>query len=153
MWGLEYETTTPMYLEGVPTDRVLHYTIMFDTFMVMQFFNEKRRDGFSVMQASLDAGRARVRAILLTTITTALGLLPLMLETSFQARFLIPMAITIAFGLVSATAIILLVLPCLLMIVDDLQHFVRVLWTGDPTLERRNPFAPDPELALLGERE
>mgnify|MGYP006299592601 FL=1 len=76
------------------------------------------------------AGRARVRAIMLTTVTTVLGLTPLMLEQSFQARFLIPMAITIACGLISATGVILIVLPCLLMILSDIKLTIATLWTG-----------------------
>ena len=78
----------------------------------------------------METGRARLRAILLTTITTVLGLLPLLLEQSFQARFLIPMAITIAGGLISATLIILVVLPCLLMIFDDARRLGRWAWSG-----------------------
>lgn len=101
-----------------------------DSLIFMEFFNEKRREGASVQDAVILAGKARVRAILLTTITTALGLLPLMLEQSFQARFLIPMAITIAFGLISATAIILIVLPCLLLILQDIKHVLTIVWTG-----------------------
>jgi HAE1 family hydrophobic/amphiphilic exporter-1 len=100
-----------------------------DSLIFMEFFNEQRREGKSVFESALEAGRARVRAILLTTITTVLGLLPLMLEQSFQARFLIPMAITIAFGLMSATGIILIVLPCLLMILQDIKALAHRLWT------------------------
>ena len=69
-----------------------------------------------------------IRAILLTTVTTVLGLTPLMLEQSFQARFLIPMAITITCGLISATGIILIVLPCLLLIVQDIKNLARRFW-------------------------
>jgi len=103
-----------------------------DSLIYMEFFNHQRREGKSVYDSALDAGRARVRAILLTTITTVLGLLPLMLEDSFQAKFLIPMAITIAFGLMSATVIILIVLPCMLMILNDIKAVVYRLWTGRP---------------------
>ncbi len=120
-----------------------------DSLIFMQFFNERRREGMDVHDAAYNAGRARFRAILLTTITTVLGLVPMMLEQSFQAKFLIPMAITISFGLMSATGIILLVLPSLLMILDDVVHCVRVLWTGRLDIERKNPAIPDPELALL----
>jgi len=120
-----------------------------DSLIFMQFFNEHRAMGKSVHDAGVEAGKARFRAIMLTTITTVSGLLPMMLERSFQAQFLIPMAITIACGLISATAIILVVLPCLLKILDDAVHLCRVLWTGDPTLERRNPRAEDPALAAL----
>jgi hydrophobic/amphiphilic exporter-1 (mainly G- bacteria), HAE1 family len=120
-----------------------------DSLIFMEFFNEERRKGLSVFDAGMASGRARIRAILLTTITTVLGLTPLMLEQSFQARFLIPMAITISFGLLSATALILLTLPALLMVFDDLAHLARMGWTGRTDLPRINPFVPDPELALL----
>lgn len=102
-----------------------------DSLIFMEFFNGARRGGADVAGATIAAGRARVRAILLTTITTVLGLLPLMLEQSLQARFLIPMGITIAGGLISATAIILIVLPSMLMILDDLRRVFKALWSGE----------------------
>ncbi len=120
-----------------------------DSLIFMEFFNERRREGLSVFDAGVATGKARFRAIMLTTITTVLGITPLMLETSFQAKFLIPMAITIAFGLMSATFIILLVLPSLLLIFDDVFHVVRVAITGNVNLERKNPNLPDPEIAFL----
>ena len=120
-----------------------------DSLIFMEFFNERRRDGMSVYDAGVATGKARFRAIMLTTITTVLGITPLMLETSFQAKFLIPMAITIAFGLMSATFIILLVLPSLLLIFDDIVHAMRVVISGDVNLERRNPKLPDPDLEVL----
>ena len=120
-----------------------------DSLIFMQFFNERRREGLDVFDAGVATGKARFRAIMLTTITTVLGITPLMLETSFQAKFLIPMAITIAFGLMSATFIILLVLPSLLLIFDDILHTIRVAWTGNLELERKNPNIPDPEIAFL----
>ena len=123
-----------------------------DSLIFMQFFNERRAEGMSVHDAGVGAGRARFRAIMLTTITTVFGLLPMMLERSFQAQFLIPMAITIACGLISATVIILVILPCLLKILDDVVHLIRVLWTGDPAIPRRNPQIEDPALAALGRR-
>lgn len=120
-----------------------------DSLIFMEFFNERRREGLSVFDAGVATGKARFRAIMLTTITTVLGITPLMLETSFQAKFLIPMAITIAFGLMSATFIILLVLPSLLLIFDDVFHVIRVAITGNVDLERKNPNLPDPEIAFL----
>lgn len=120
-----------------------------DSLIFMEFFNERRREGLSVYDAGVATGQARFRAIMLTTITTVLGLLPMMMEKSFQAQFLIPMAITITFGLMSATFIILLVLPSLLMIMDDVVHLIRVAWTGNVHLERKNPKLVDPELAML----
>jgi multidrug efflux pump subunit AcrB len=120
-----------------------------DSLVYMQFFNAQRRRGQSVLDAALAAGRARVRAIILTTVTTVAGLAPLILEQSLQARFLIPMAITIAAGLISATLLVLIVLPCMLRIFDDISHTARVLWSGDLSLPRRNPFLADAELELL----
>lgn len=101
-----------------------------DSLIFMRFFNEMRAEGLSVQEAVVEAGRARIRAIILTTVTTVLGLSPLLLEQSFQAKFLIPMAITISFGLISATAIVLLVLPAFLVILDDLSRLARIAWTG-----------------------
>ena len=65
-----------------------------------------------------------MRAILLTSITTVLGLAPLLLETSFQARFLIPMGISIAFGLAFATVLTLIAVPSLYMILADFQNIL-----------------------------
>ena len=79
------------------------------------------------------------------------ALTPLLLEQSFQAKFLIPMAITISGGLISATAIILIVLPCLLMIFSDLGVLIRAIWTGQ-IAERGTPagaidaIGPEPEV-------
>ncbi|MEO1583209.1 MAG: efflux RND transporter permease subunit [Planctomycetota bacterium] len=109
-----------------------------DSLILMEFYNEERRRGLAVYDACIAAGRARVRAILLTTVTTVLGLTPLLLEQSFQAKFLIPMAITISGGLISATAIILLVLPCLLLIFSDIGVLLRTLWSGR-VAERAEP--------------
>lgn len=102
-----------------------------DSIVFMEFYNHKRRDGLPVAEAVVETGRARIRAVLLTTITTVAGLLPLMLERSFQARFLIPMAITISFGLMAATFAVLLVLPCVLVIAEDIGLGLRYLWTGN----------------------
>jgi multidrug efflux pump subunit AcrB len=124
-----------------------------DAIVFMEFYNLRRRDGLGVFDACLSAGRARVRAILLTTLTTFLGLMPLILEQSFQARFLIPMGITIAFGLVSATALVLVALPALLMILDDVKRTTRIVWTGttpdqwDDTAERELRRLQDAERA------
>jgi len=108
-----------------------------DSLIFVDFYNQMRERGHGVHRACVEAGRARIRAILLTTITTILGLLPLLLEPSFQAQFLKPMAITITCGLASATAIILIVLPCFLAIYDDARRALTFAWTG-----RRIP--PDP---------
>lgn len=117
-----------------------------DSLIFMNFYNAARERGLSVFDACLATGQARLRPILLTTITTALGLLPLMLETSFQARFLIPMAITIACGLMSATFIILLVLPALLLILEDIKRVLRFVWTGGEFQLKDPGYEHQPEL-------
>ena len=101
-----------------------------DSLILVEFYNDERRRGATVYDALIAAGRARFRAILLTTVTTVLGLTPLILEQSFQAKFLIPMAISIAMGLVSATVLILVVLPCFILIFDDIKALWFRLWHG-----------------------
>lgn len=101
-----------------------------DSLILVSFYNMQRAADWSVYESLIHAGRARLRPILLTTITTVLGLTPLMLEQSFQARFLIPMAIAVAFGLLSATVLILLVLPCFLLIFEDVKKAAHLLWFG-----------------------
>ena len=101
-----------------------------DSLILVKFFNQKIAEGLGIREALLEAGARRLRPIFLTTITTVLGLTPLMMEQSFQARFLIPMAIAIAFGLMSATVLILLILPCIILIVDDVKAMGHFLWHG-----------------------
>lgn len=92
-----------------------------DSLILVDWINRKRAEGADPYEAVIDAGRNRLRAILLTSITTVLGLAPLLLETSFQARFLIPMGISIAGGVAFATVLTLVAVPSLYMILMDLQ--------------------------------
>ncbi|MEM1108178.1 MAG: efflux RND transporter permease subunit [Planctomycetota bacterium] len=101
-----------------------------DSLILVEFYNHARERGDEIFEALLAAGRARLRPILLTTITTVLGLTPLILEQSFQAKFLIPMGISIAAGLLSATVLILVVLPCWILIFDDIRRGAYFLWHG-----------------------
>ncbi|MEW6663986.1 MAG: efflux RND transporter permease subunit [Thermodesulfobacteriota bacterium] len=94
-----------------------------DALVLIDFINRRIRDGSDVESAVLASGRLRFRAVMLTTITTIGGLLPLILERSFQAQFLIPMAVSISFGLLLSTALTLLYVPALYMIVADLTAF------------------------------
>ncbi len=103
-----------------------------DSLILVDFYNQIRARNKQVYSSLVEAGRQRLRPICLTTITTVLGLTPLMLEQSFQARFLIPMAISISFGLLGTTAVILLVLPCVILIVDDAKNGLYYLWYGLP---------------------
>ncbi len=109
-----------------------------DSLILVKFYNDRRGRGMGLNDALIEAGAARIRPILLTTVTTVLGLTPLMLEQSFQARFLIPMAIAIAAGLVSATVLILLLLPALVVIGDDLRRLWGFLWSG-PAISSLEP--------------
>ncbi|MFW6336621.1 MAG: efflux RND transporter permease subunit, partial [Phycisphaeraceae bacterium] len=101
-----------------------------DSLIYVRFYNDMLARGLAHFDAALAAGRARFRAIMLTTITTVLGLTPLILEQSFQAKFLIPMAIAIAGGLISATLLILVLLPCFLLIFEDIKDIAHFFWHG-----------------------
>ncbi len=105
-----------------------------DSLILMTFINRRRAEGAPALDAVIDGGRSRLRAILLTSITTILGLAPLLTETSFQAKFLIPMGISIAAGLALATVLTLIGVPSLYLILIDIQNlFARLrvfLWGG-----------------------
>ena len=93
--------------------------------------------------AVISAGRSRFRAILLTTITTFVGLAPLIFEKSFQAQFLIPMAISVAFGILFSTIILLLYFPSLILYFNDIRRARHWLWIGGanpPTKIEVEPF-------------
>nr|WP_319386226.1 efflux RND transporter permease subunit [uncultured Roseibium sp.] len=87
-------------------------------------FEERLSGGEDLDAAAIGASCDRLRAVLLTSMTTIGGLLPLMFETSLQAQFLLPMAITIVFGLATATALVLVLVPALVMIGDDIGRVV-----------------------------
>jgi len=106
--------------------------------VLVEFVNVERRAGFALRDALVIAGRRRVRPILLTSITTILGLAPIVLEQSFQARFLAPMAISLCAGLASATALTLLLLPSMLYIIDDGVRLLRRIFHG-PTARTLPP--------------
>lgn len=98
-----------------------------DSLVLVEFINEKYRKGMNLFDASVEGAKLRLRAILLTTMTTAAGLTPLMFEKSFQAKFLIPMAVTLTFGLIFATVLTLLIIPCMNMIFFDIMNAFKVL--------------------------
>ncbi len=91
-----------------------------DSLVLVDFINTKIREGLDYFEATVQGAKLRLRAILLTTITTVAGLTPMMFETSFQAKFLIPMAVTLTFGLVFATALTLIIVPAINMIYYDI---------------------------------
>jgi len=95
-----------------------------DSLILVEFANRRRADGLSIEEALLAAGKQRFRAIVLTTLTTFVGLLPMLFETSMQAQFVIPMAISLSFGIVFATTMTLILVPCCYRIVYDIQGSV-----------------------------
>ncbi|RUR33787.1 efflux RND transporter permease subunit [Vreelandella nanhaiensis] len=84
-----------------------------DALVLIDYANRKRREGMAPRAAIVAAATRRLRPIMMTTLTTFLGLAPMILETSRQARFMIPMAISLGFGMIFATIILLILVPCL----------------------------------------
>ena len=101
-----------------------------DSIVLVDFVNTARRNGVDVFTAVMEAGRRRFRPILLTSLTTFAGLLPLMFETSVQAKFLIPMAISLACGVMFSTVISLLLVPSLYIVLEDLRKLLAPLRRG-----------------------
>jgi multidrug efflux pump subunit AcrB len=92
-----------------------------DSLILVEFANRRRSDGMSIDDSLMSAGQQRFRAIVLTTLTTFVGLLPMLFETSMQAQFVIPMAISLSFGIVFATTMTLILVPCCYRIVNDIK--------------------------------
>jgi HAE1 family hydrophobic/amphiphilic exporter-1 len=95
-----------------------------DSLILIDFINRAVRSGMEIDRAVIESGKARFRPVLLTSITTIAGLFPLLLERSFQAQFLIPMAVSICFGLLVATLLTLLYVPALYLIVRDVRNSI-----------------------------
>ena len=109
-----------------------------DSLVLIDCANEFARAGKCAHDAVLDAGTARFRPILLTTLTTFSGLAPMILETSMQARFLIPMALSLGFGILFATVITLILVPALYMILEDIQRRLHIMAFKRPPEPRGN---------------
>ena len=96
-----------------------------DSLIMVDFVNRARAEGHSLMKAAISAGTQRFRAIILTSLTTFMGLMPIVFEKSLQAQIVIPMAISLAFGILFATVITLLLVPSLYIILDDIKGVFR----------------------------
>jgi multidrug efflux pump subunit AcrB len=96
-----------------------------DSLLLVNFVNEKRRQSMELHHAVMAAAQRRFRPIVLTSLTTSLGLTPIILEKSMQAQFLIPMAISLGFGILFATFITLLIVPSLYLILEDFLRLFR----------------------------
>ena len=92
-----------------------------DSILLVSFIRVNIDQGVSVQEAAKKASRERFRAVLLTSMTTVMGLLPLMAERSMQAQLMIPLACSIVFGLMAATFLVLLVIPALYSVLGDMN--------------------------------
>ncbi len=95
-----------------------------DSLVLVDYINQRVREGMTFREAVSLSGVHRFRAVILTSVTTFVGLLPLQLETSIQAQFLKPMAISVSFGVLFATLVTLLLVPTLCYIVDDIRRLL-----------------------------
>ena len=92
-----------------------------DSIIMVDFINKAVRSGDPVTEAVVNAGKERFRAIVLTSLTTFFGLIPILLESSISAQIVTPMAVSLGFGIIFATLITLVLIPCLYVILDDLK--------------------------------
>lgn len=99
-----------------------------DNLVLVDFVNRGKREGMSEDEAVRQAGRRRFRPILLTSLSTFFGLMPLILETSLQAQFLIPMAISLGFGVLFSTITSLILVPSLYLIAADIRNALRWIY-------------------------
>ena len=106
-------------------------TIINDAIVFLSKYNQNLVKGMKVISAAIDAGKSRFRAIILTTITTTAGLMPLVLEKSPEAKFLVPMAIALAYGILFGTIFILLILPLLIVLVNKLKLKIKSLFSDE----------------------
>jgi multidrug efflux pump subunit AcrB len=96
-----------------------------DSLVLVDFINKKREQGGDLMDAVVIAGQSRFRPVMLTSLTTFIGLMPLLFETATQAQFLIPMAVSLGFGIIFATFITLVLIPVNYLLVEDLKRYLK----------------------------
>ncbi len=110
-----------------------------DSLVFIDRINRNLRAGQKVVDAVYNAGISRFRPILLTTLTTAFGLAPIILEGSRQAQFLIPMAVSVAYGLMFGTLVLLLVLPAGYLAINNIRFWFTRLFSEEVTYESIEP--------------
>lgn len=96
-----------------------------DSLVLVDWVNRQRKKGTALFDAVRQAGVARFRAVILTSLTTFFGLLPLIFESSTQAQFLIPMAVSLGFGILFATAVTLILIPVNYLVLEDIRAFLQ----------------------------
>jgi multidrug efflux pump subunit AcrB len=122
-----------------------------DSLVMVNYVNRELARGAALIDAARAAGAVRFRPILLTSLTTFAGLTPMILETDIQAKFLIPMAISLAFGVLFATAITLILIPSIYLILNDILTSARRKWSppqhlaGTPEAHSKNTQTIEPE--------
>lgn len=99
-----------------------------DTLVMVDFINRRCDSGTSLSDAVAESGTNRFRPIFLTSVTTFVGLTPLIFDPSIQAKFLIPMAVSLAFGVLFATCVTLFLVPCAVLAGDDVSRICRSVW-------------------------
>jgi len=131
--GLHGEPLSMMSMWGAVA---LTGVIINDAIVFYSKFDRLLIEGWKVPEAVKEAGKIRLRPIILTSITTSVGLFPMLFEKSVQAQFLIPMAISLAYGVFLGTIFILIFFPVLIMLLNDAKVYLTYLWTGvKPTRE------------------
>ena len=146
VWGhslMGIENFTMLSLMGVVA---LAGVVVNDSLVLVDYVNRSRRAGMEFFEAVRNSGAARFRPILLTSLTTFVGLLPLIHEKSLNAQFLLPMAVSLAYGVLFSTFVTLLLVPAEYLIVEDLKRLVaRLLGTGSHDEFLEEPVAPPPQ--------
>lgn len=127
---LQGATVVPVSILSVFGILALLGVIVNDAVIFLDKFNRNIKDGQNIKKAIYDAGIARFRPILLTSLTTVIGLYPIIFEKSFQAAFLKPMAISVAYGVLFGTIFILLSFPAIILVVNDLRRNIGFLIHG-----------------------
>lgn len=142
-------------LEGIPLSMLsvwgmvaLSGVIINDAVVFLSKYNRFLLEGMLVKEALIKAGLVRFRPIILTTITTTIGLYPLILENSFQAQFLIPMAVALAYGVFIGTGFILIFFPVLIGVLNDLRR--AVIWLTSRRKELPTP--EEVEIVIINEK-
>jgi predicted RND superfamily exporter protein len=121
-----------------------------DNLVLIDYVNRLRDKGVGAYQAMLDACVARFRPILLTSVTTFVGITPILFETSTQSQFLKPMVVALAFGVLFDFFLTLMLVPALYGIGVDISRFFKGLWTGVKQAPLGSSYDPDMVLALEG---
>ncbi len=116
-----------------------------NSLVLVDYVNQRRAAGVPLLEAAREAGLRRFQPILLTSITTFVGLAPMIFDRSIEAQFLIPMAVSMGFGILFTTVITLFLVPCALLFAQDTGNALRRIVSGSSALGRHLPPPPSPE--------